>query len=209
MNELVKRKQVVQQMMAKNELVTTSLLNELKQPQVLEQYYQKYCGVPEKYVIRPVVDYESVARKHTVQDFVSHFGTRYKVISKLLQTRQELSGLTSIARLEHTPDRQKVSIIAMVSSKNLTKNEHFMLEVEDRTGSLKVLISKTSPAYEQAKEIMLDEVIGISGTAGGDIIFADNFIYPDIPIRDEIRAPDEAYAAVISDIHCGSTHFQT
>ena len=55
---------------------------------------------------------------------------------------------------------------------------------------------------------MLDEVIGISGSLGNKIIFSNVVLYPDIPTTIEMKkAPDEAYAVFLSDIHFGSKDF--
>jgi len=205
--EQIKRKQVVQKLMQKNMLVTTSLLNELQQSETLEEYYQKYCTLPTQYVIRPVHEFEPRMKKHTVQDFVGYWNTRFKTIERILKTRHELSGLTSIARLRNLPERQKVSIIGIIMSKFITKNDHISLEVEDRTGCTRVLVSKNSAAYEQGKDLMLDEIVGIVGSAGNDIVFANSLIFPDIPLREEKKAPDPGIALVLSDFHVGCDKF--
>lgn len=201
-----RRKEVVQQLIHKRVLVTPQLVEQLKQPEVLEEYYRKYCAPVPAFSVRSVEEYEPVLKKHSVGDFVGYFNTRFKALEKLLRTRQELSGLTSIARLQHN-EGQSVSIIGMIVSKDLTKNEHFIMEVEDRTGSTKVLISKSSEVYEQAKDLMPDEVIGISGTTGNDILFANLIVLPDIPIRDSKVSGEEGYALVLSDIHLGHKDF--
>jgi DNA polymerase II small subunit len=67
---------------------------------------------------------------------------------------------------------------------------------------------KKRGAFDLAKDLQYDEVIGVSGMAGGDIIFVDNIIYPDIPLTKELRkAPVEEYATFIGDPHFGSKVF--
>ena len=59
-----------------------------------------------------------------------------------------------------------------------------------------------------ARDLVLDEVIGVVGVMGTKIIFCNNLYYPDIPINHELKkAPDEAYAVFISDIHFGIKNF--
>ncbi|MFC1698243.1 metallophosphoesterase, partial [Nanoarchaeota archaeon] len=62
--------------------------------------------------------------------------------------------------------------------------------------------------FELGKQIVHDEVLGICGVCGKGIIFISSLIFPDIPINNEIKkAPEEAYAVFIGDIHFGSKHF--
>lgn len=150
--------------------------------------------------------YTKKPTKRSYQDFVGHFNRRLEQIGGILRQRQELSSPQSIARIKA---EQRVAIIGIVWDKRETKNGHVMLEVEDQTGKINVLISKNnSSALEQVKDIMLDEVIGITGTCGGDIIFADSVIIPDIPVTHELKkSPDEAYAIFLSDLHFGNKDF--
>ncbi len=81
--------------------------------------------------------------------------------------------------------------------------------MEDTTATIKVIITKTKPeVYNTAKDTVLDEVIGISGTTGENIIFANTIIFPDIPLINEIKkASDDAHAIILSDLHVGSIYF--
>jgi DNA polymerase II small subunit len=145
---------------------------------------------------------------YVVKDFVKYFTSRFKALESMLCVRQELINLTSIRRLQTKAEREKVSIIAMVYSKDETKNGNFIFTVEDLTGQYKVLVTKKSPAFATALDTSLDEVIGFSGSLGDKILFANSMINPDVPLLTEIkRAPDEVYAVVVSDIHIGSNLF--
>jgi DNA polymerase II small subunit len=114
----------------------------------------------------------------------------------------------SINRIVNKTDRETVSLIGMVKDKNYTKNGNLMLVLEDPTGCIKTLISKTKmDLYNTAKDIVLDEVIGIVGANGQNIVFANNVIWPDLPIRELKKSPDEIYALFLSDLHVGSKQF--
>jgi DNA polymerase II small subunit len=96
----------------------------------------------------------------------------------------------------------------MIKEKTITKNGNIILEVEDLTGKMTVFIKKDSKIFNIAKDIVYDEVIGITGTLGKDIIYANSIIFPDIPITHELKKhPEEIYAAFLGDMHFGSRVF--
>jgi len=153
--------------------------------------------------------YKDLPKKKDVQDFVSYFTARYNAIEKMLRPRQELRNLTSIGRLHAKKDKETVSIIGMVSDKQHTKNGNIMLTIEDPTGSIKALVSKSKPdLLAAAKDIVLDEIIGLVGMSGEEIMFANLVIWPDVPINHEQRkSPEDIYAIFLSDLHVGSKKF--
>ncbi|MFC1686824.1 metallophosphoesterase, partial [Nanoarchaeota archaeon] len=56
--------------------------------------------------------------------------------------------------------------------------------------------------------IIPDEVIGITGTNKGEVLFAENIIWPEIPSTKTLKKYDEdIYSVFLSDIHVGSTNF--
>ena len=150
--------------------------------------------------------YTKKPTKRSVQDFVGHFNRRLEQLGDILRQRQELQSPQSIA---HVKKDQYCAVIGLVWDKRETKNGHIILELEDKTGVTSVLLSKNREEFDEiGKDIMLDEVIGITGRAGDDIIFADNVIIPDVPASNELKkAPDEAYSVFISDLHCGNKDF--
>ena len=134
-----------------------------------------------------VFNYKDTPKKREFQDFVSFFNARYQSLSKLLQQRQDLQFLTSISRVLEKRDKDQLSIIAMVTNKENTKNGNIMLTVEDPTGMIKVLVNKSKQeVYDQAKDLVLDEVIGIVGGNGDNILFANKIIWPDVPFTKEL-----------------------
>jgi len=162
--------------------------------------------LPEKITITNV--YKDNEKKKEIQDFVAYFNERYKAIEKILRQRAELQNMLSIGRILAKKDRETVSIIGIVSDRHTTKNNNLILTVEDSTGSIKVLINKNNPTlYDQAKDIVLDEVIGIVGVNAENIIFANQVVWPDIPQNSLKKSDDEVYAVFLSDIHVGSDTF--
>ena len=163
----------------------------------------------EEQKINILFSYEEESKKRDIQDFVQYFNERYKTLEKILRNRQELKNILSISRALSKKDRDNISLIGMVKDKETTKNKNIILTIEDPTGAIKVLINKNKPElYGQAKDIVLDEVIGINGVNGQNIIFANNILWPDIPSDRKIKkSPDEAYALFLSDLHVGSKNF--
>jgi len=147
-------------------------------------------------------------KKRDIKDFISYFKVRYESIKKLLMGRQELQNLVSINRLLNKNQRDVVSIIGLVSEKRITQNKNLILKVEDITGSISVLINKDKKdIFEEVSNIVEDEVIGVIGVVGNKILFANNVIWPDIPLKEFKKSNDEVYAAFTSDLHIGSKMF--
>ena len=159
--------------------------------------------------VRVVFSYDKIPKKREVEDFVTYFNNRYEIISKILQNRQELRNITSINRIISKSDREQMSVVGIVSDKRYTKKGNCILTIEDPTGNIKVLINKNKPSlFKIAKDIVLDEVMGIVGVNGDKIIFANNLFFPDIPIGRETKmAKEEIYALFLSDLHVGSKNF--
>ncbi|MFH1642812.1 MAG: DNA-directed DNA polymerase II small subunit [Nanoarchaeota archaeon] len=159
--------------------------------------------------VKIVSSYDGQPKKRGIQDFVFYFNARFKAIESILRNRQELQNITTINRILNKKERENVSIAALISSKHLTKNGNIMLSVEDPTGTVNVLISKNKPdLFSMANSLVLDEVIGISGVSGENIIFANNVIQPDIPTNKTLKKhSEEIYAIFLSDIHVGSNNF--
>lgn len=220
MEQLVKKREIVSAFLKHRVLVGRDVLDKLSQPHVVEQWHTALSNgatpqellsshIDAKSSVRIVWEYDDRPKKRCVQDFVDYFNARYRALERLLHSRQELQNLTSIGRLRGKRDREAVSIIGIVADKRLTKNEHIMLTLEDTTGAIQVLISKSKQdLYSSAKDIVFDEVIGVHGMLGEGIVFADSVVVPDVPISEMKTAPDESYAAVLSCIHVGSARFE-
>ncbi len=156
-----------------------------------------------------IKSHEKTPGKHQVKDFVKYFTIRFKALESMIKSRPELVGLTSINRLRGRSGKEKTSIIGMVLEKAITKNGHVILELEDLTGTTKVLIHKDNEELlPLAKDLSLDEVIGVTGSVGKDIMFANAIVQPDIPLSKELKkSPLDNYAIFFGDFHVGSKEF--
>ncbi|MFC1774864.1 metallophosphoesterase [Nanoarchaeota archaeon] len=220
MNELVeKKKRIIEHYIKKKKIIAKDSLDSPENIQKLYSEITEQCistdGISEnqiitnekyKVVIRKENDFGKV--NYSVNDFSSYFLKRFKAIEKILRGRQELENLTSIRRLQQKSEREKVSTIGIVYDKGITKNGNVSLLLEDMSGFIRVIVSKNSPGFEIALDTEMDEVIGVVGTNGNNIIFANNVIYPDVPLATEIKkSEDEVYSVIISDVHIGSNLF--
>jgi DNA polymerase II small subunit len=159
--------------------------------------------------IEILVNYQNKPFKYKVKDFANIFVSRYKFLERILRTRQELNGTTSINRVLDKKEKESVSIIGIVEEVGITKNGHLILTLEDLTGKIKVLVSKNNKdLFEEAKDIIPDEIIGIVGKSADKIIFAEKLAWPDVPGNREMKtSPVEEYAIFLSDLHVGSKLF--
>ena len=159
--------------------------------------------------IKIINSYVEESKKRDIQDFVQYFNNRYETIKKILKNRSELTNTLSINRIKAKKDRDHISLIGLVNEKKTTKNKNIILTLEDPTGSIKVLANKNKPdLFAIANNLVLDEVIAITGVNAENIVFADNILLPEVPLNRELKkCPDEGYALFLSDIHVGSTNF--
>lgn len=145
--------------------------------------------------------FEGNMEEKDVEEFVQYYNDRYSRMKDLLRQRMELSNAVSIGRLEDRGEREDVAVIGLVRDMYQTKNSgKWIVYLEDPTGETKVLIDE-----DEGEWLIEDEVIGVTGQTGDDIVFADKVVRPDIPLSREVNTTDEeVYAAFISDIHYGS-----
>ena len=144
-------------------------------------------------------------------DFVKLFQDRYTVLKKILQSqRREIVNVMPLNRLKRLT-QSEVQLIGVVSSVKTTTNGHRMIEIEDETGSARLMALKQNTAVMQlASEVLLDEIIGVVGkiSKNGDLIIIDNLVFPDIRLQNhKNHAKEPINVAFLSDIHIGSNMF--
>ncbi|MBI2056953.1 metallophosphoesterase [Candidatus Pacearchaeota archaeon] len=144
--------------------------------------------------------------KIEVKNFVNYFRKRFDDLREILQERFELDNLLSIDKISGS--RQGISIIGMVYNKSITKNKNIILEIEDLTGRIKVLVSKSKEdLYKIAEEICLDSVLGFRCSGNNEVLFANGIFFPDSKIPERKKSSAEEYALFIGDLHFGSKLF--
>ncbi len=155
--------------------------------------------------------YDKKSKKRTFQDFVSVFNNRFKSLSAMLKVRSELDNAISISRLYTKKHNDRTAIIGMIFDKQYTKNNNIILSVEDTTGLCTVIVKKgdnNKELFETAENLVLDEVIGITGVLLNKAVFAEKIIFPDIPLTKELKKQkEEEFVVLLGDTHFGSKEF--
>lgn len=159
--------------------------------------------------VKVLFSYSKSARKIAVSDFVAYFNRRFEELSSILRQRQEMQKVTSISRIKNKAGRENVTIMGLVYEKVITKNNSIILTLEDPSGKANVIIGeRKKELFEAAKEIVLDELVGIEGIVSGDYVMANQIFLPDVPlIKDLKKSPSEEYLVLIGDPHFGSKAF--
>ena len=145
------------------------------------------------------------------KDFAHLFQSRYNSLKKIIKKqRREVLNAISIDRIAKNNIRD-IQLIGIVKDVRTTVNGHRLIELEDETGNIIVLIPKDDHRLLQiANEVVFDEVIGVKGvlSRNGDIIIAQEIVFPDVSIQHEKHKADlPLYAAFPADIHIGSRMF--
>ena len=159
--------------------------------------------------VSTVESYVENNTKITVKDFVTLYNTRYTFLQSLLRQRQDMHGATTIRKIYSAQDREQVGFIAIVLDISLTRNNNYILTLEDQTGTIKAIVTKSKKdLFEETRSITPDEVIGIQGSKSDKVVFVNSLITPDIPLNKELKkSPDEGAAVFIGDLHFGSKAF--
>src|SRR5699024_9814639 len=140
-------------------------------------------------------------------DFVRTFRDRYERLSKLLRSRINHRPTEAVEAMAGGSD---AAIVGMISDIRSPANGHWLVELEDTTGTFPCLIMKDRDLASVVDELLLDEVIAVEGTLAGDggILFVDDLHFPDVPRTYTPSTADRhVRAALISDVHVGSQEF--
>lgn len=152
-------------------------------------------------------------------EFVQFFRNRYSRLSEMIRGRLNSRPIESLNKYRNKTsgrregmdkDMNEVSIIGMVSDIKSTSNGHKMIELEDTTGSISVLVRMADKEiFELASRFVRDEVVGITGalTNDGKLLIAKKITIPDLPNTLGERKRSHGKAVLTSDVHIGSSTF--
>jgi len=167
----------------------------------LENYFNKLDNRNKNVLVE---DYDIISKKINLGDFVEHFRFRFNEMKNYLINRKGFDNIISINKISNI--KSKNSIIGIVFDKKITKNGNILLEVEDLTGRIKVLLNKDR-FLDIFDDICLDSVIGINGVGNKEIIFIDDIFFCDSKIEIIKKSNINESVAFIGDIHIGSIYF--
>lgn len=164
----------------------------------------------QKFNVEIKFDYNEPTHKLTVNDFTLYFNRRLSYFTKLLEGRVNLENVTRINRLRDLyGSNTEVSIIGLVADVTKTKNGHYMITLEDKSGEIKCFVNKDKVEMTSKIEgLCLDEGIAIRGKIGDKILWSDEIVIPSPPNTSVLKKThNEEYVAFISDIHFGAEVF--
>jgi DNA polymerase II small subunit len=145
------------------------------------------------------------------KDFVSVFRDRFKRLSKQLRSRVNARPTAAVTSM---PGGGDTAIVGMISDIRSTASGHWLVELEDTSGTFPCLIMKDREFADEVDELLHDEVIAVEGTLSDDnddgdgILFVDSIYFPDVPRTYRPSTADRhVQAALISDVHVGSQEF--
>ena len=140
-------------------------------------------------------------------DFVDVFRDRYEKLSRQLRGRVNHRPATAI---EDMPGGNEAAMIGLVNDIRSTKSGHWLVELEDTTGTFPCLITKDKNIAGLVDELLMDECVAVDGRLSDDagILFVDSLHFPDVPRTYRPSTADRhVQAALISDVHVGSQEF--
>src|SRR5256712_3916102 len=162
-------------------------------------------GQPDVRILRDITGHSTC--EGTLEDFTRYFRHRFQVLRGMLRHRRELAGAQDIGKARRST--REVRLIGIVADIRTTKNGHRILELEDETERIPVLLPSNSAVAQEP--VVSDEVLGVVGTVNGKgLLIAASLVRPDLPTTKPFPAvPGHARVAFMSDIHVGSRTFLT
>ncbi|MFO8019407.1 MAG: DNA-directed DNA polymerase II small subunit [Promethearchaeia archaeon] len=151
------------------------------------------------------------------QDFYDLYTDKFERLEKLIRKRPDVISANKIKNIYRLSGSVEVSVYGLIQSHRRTKNGHYFLTIEDKTGSMNVLIrndSENELLIDKANKLLNDQMIYVKGTyKPGDkrkgIIFAEELTAIEIPTDYQPNlAPEPLSIAYVSDLHIGSYEFE-
>lgn len=142
------------------------------------------------------------------------FRDRYDALAAMMRPRVSPVPIEALVKQNSRFADTDIGAIGMVVESSTSAKGHRIVEIEDPTGTIKMLFNKNREGFDEAEKIIPDEVIGVRGKlardtgGGGGMIFSDTLFRPEIPLTHTISPSKEPGRAVlISDVHVGSDTF--
>jgi DNA polymerase II small subunit len=139
-------------------------------------------------------------------DFVSYFRARFEEIRDIFIKKGGIENLCSIRRIGR--DNGIFSIIGMVYDKRITKNKNLLIEVEDLTGRTIILVNRDNKQlFEQARNLLLDDIVMFKCSGSSKMLFASDFVYPDACLDSEKFGNKDEFVVFSGGFYIGSRNF--
>ncbi len=174
----MEKKSIVKELLKRGIMITPDTLEKMKpgdDEKILEEGVKGASAVvkdgKEENRLRCVVKRTEKSSKLTPEDAINAVTTRYEKIKNMLLTKTDAVSIRNLGR-----STSKLCIIGQVKEKT---PDGFTFE--DSTGEIRVKTEKNTEP---------DDVIAIRGWVRENTLFAEELIYPDIPMNREINVMD-------------------
>ncbi|MFB6280810.1 MAG: DNA-directed DNA polymerase II small subunit [Haloferacaceae archaeon] len=140
-------------------------------------------------------------------EFVDTFRDRYERLSAQLSGRVNRRPAAAIAEMS---GGSEAALVGLVDDVRSTTNGHWLIDLEDTTGTFPCLVTKDRDLADLVDLLLLDECVAVEGRLADDggVLFADAIHFPDVPRTNRPSTADrEVAAALVSDLHVGSREF--
>jgi DNA polymerase II small subunit len=136
------------------------------------------------------------------------FTARFRALQRMLAGRPDLTGLLPVRELAGREG--PASVVGMIRSVRQTaERRHLLLEIEDETGVVELLLPRDRPAARESW--LVDEVVGLNVVLPRErrrLPVVTSAHRPDVPaLRVPRRAAEHRRVLFLSDLHLGSRSF--
>ena len=187
------KQQIVKQFLEAGVLLTPEALSQITEKSaemILEQARREgslVFSLQEKEQ-KPLIEARKFQKKQkfTAQELAKYYNTRFEGIKAMLEKKME--GLVSVSNSKKS--LAPISTIGMVSERT---QRGFI--IEDLTGQAEIIT--------KSEEAQPDDVIGVKGHVKEGKIFADEIIWPDVPMTHKNSCLETTIIFAEKDIHKG------
>jgi DNA polymerase II small subunit len=140
--------------------------------------------------------------------FVRTFRDRYERLSGQLRSRVNARPASAVAEMS---GGSETGLIGLVNDVRSTAGGHWLVELEDATGTFPAMVTKGRDLADLVQLLVLDECVAVEGRLSDDagVLFADALHFPEVPRTFQPSTADrEVAAALVSDVHVGSQEFR-
>jgi len=204
--KIIKEKNLLERVLKLNEIIINeNILERLQEREIKIERNREKKIAEEHDVDFRLENVEIKHRERKVSDFVSYFNSKFFLLQQMMIKR---INPISIANIKKTAN-DEISLIGMVYDLRTTSTGNRIIELEDPTGKISCIVTNSnSELFEEANNILLDEVIGVRGVFKNNYLYINEIIRPDVPATNEIKKLDIPLSCVfISDLHVGSIDF--
>ncbi len=161
----------------------------------------------DKGVALKVLEEEPAQPASDAEGFLQYFQSRYDRLEAILKRRVDIKDAIPIEQALKLPVKTKLKTTGIVTEKRTRGNKLF-IELEDRRSSISVMASDAE-TIRNGLELQEDQVIAVDAVKyTDDLLIANDWIWPDVPINTPRRSAEPLCAALLADVHIGSKYFR-